>query len=57
MFAIEVKEKNPNISEVKAQIQFGIDVMIELLPNPKICFGLFLWFVQELFPDSIIVLY
>lgn len=35
MFAIEVKEGNPNLREVQAKIQYCVDIMISLLPNPK----------------------
>lgn len=35
MYVIEVKEGNPNISIVKEKIQYCLDVMIGLLPNPK----------------------
>jgi len=35
MFAIEVKEENPNITEVRDKIQYCVDTMIKFLPNPK----------------------
>lgn len=35
LFAIEVKEGNPNLTEVKDQLQNGINIMVDLLPNPK----------------------
>ncbi len=34
MFAIEVKEGNPNIAEVRDKIQYCVDRMIDFLPNP-----------------------
>lgn len=35
MFAIEVKEGNPNIAEVRDKIQYCVDTMINFLPDPK----------------------
>lgn len=35
MFAIEVKEGNPDITEVRNKIQYCVDTMINFLPNPK----------------------
>ena len=35
MFVIEIKEENPDITEVKAQLQTCLDMMIALLPDPK----------------------
>lgn len=35
MFAIEVKEGNPDITEVRDKIQYCVDTMIKILPNPK----------------------
>jgi len=33
MYVIEVKQGNPNLTEVQAKIQYCITVMISLLPN------------------------
>jgi hypothetical protein len=35
MFAIEVKDRNPDIVEVQQQIQYCLDTIVEFLPNPK----------------------
>jgi len=35
MFVIEVKECNPDLTEVREKIQYCIDEMIELLPHPR----------------------
>ena len=35
MFAIEVKERNPDITEVRDKIQYCVDTMANYLPNPK----------------------
>lgn len=35
MYAIEVKEENPDISEVRKKIQYCLDIMTGFLPNPK----------------------
>lgn len=35
MFVVEVKEGNPNITEVREKIQYCVDTMINFLPNPK----------------------
>jgi len=35
MFVVETKGGNPSFSEAKKQIEFCIDKMMNLLPNPK----------------------
>ena len=55
MFVIETKGGNPSFSEAKKQIEYCIDTMIELLPNPKtqfkivpvLCAGRITTFMKE----------
>jgi hypothetical protein len=35
VFVIETKGGNPSFSEVKSQIEFGIESITQLLPNPR----------------------
>ena len=35
MYAIEVKDGNPNISEVRKKIEYCVDTIAAFLPNPK----------------------